>query len=161
MVAEGWVAVGGHAAVIQQLKEMVLLPLQYPDVFKHMGITPPRCAMQQQHCTSLVPAWKFVLMYSYGGNGHARNHFCCCVLQAALTNHESQAHRALPGCCTGRVWLHGTALVVDFSSLWVSKPTASYCKQAGIMFCTQMLHDGYLIRSVLCRAPPKSGRSVQ
>ena len=42
MVSEGWAAVGGHAAVIQQLKEMVLLPLQYPEVFKHMGITPPR-----------------------------------------------------------------------------------------------------------------------
>ena len=42
VVSEGWAAVGGHAAVIQQLKEMVLLPLQYPEVFKHMGITPPR-----------------------------------------------------------------------------------------------------------------------
>ena len=42
VVAEGWGAVGGHAAVIQQLKEMVLLPLQYPHLFKHMGITPPR-----------------------------------------------------------------------------------------------------------------------
>ena len=43
VVSEGWAAVGGHASVIQQLKEMVLLPLQYPEVFKHMGITPPRC----------------------------------------------------------------------------------------------------------------------
>ena len=42
VVAEGWAAVGGHAAVIQQLKEMVLLPLQYPHIFKHMDITPPR-----------------------------------------------------------------------------------------------------------------------
>ncbi|KAL0047680.1 hypothetical protein WJX82_009150 [Trebouxia sp. C0006] len=42
VVSEGWAAVGGHASVIQQLKEMVLLPLQYPEVFKHMGITPPR-----------------------------------------------------------------------------------------------------------------------
>ena len=42
VVSEGWAAVGGHAAVIQQLKEMVLLPLQYPEVFKHMGIRPPR-----------------------------------------------------------------------------------------------------------------------
>ncbi|KAL3131263.1 hypothetical protein ABBQ38_000560 [Trebouxia sp. C0009 RCD-2024] len=42
VVSEGWAAVGGHAAVIQQLKEMVLLPLQYPEVFKHMSITPPR-----------------------------------------------------------------------------------------------------------------------
>lgn len=41
-VSEGWGSVGGHAAVIQQLKEMVLLPLQYPEVFKHMGVTPPR-----------------------------------------------------------------------------------------------------------------------
>lgn len=42
VVTEGWNSVGGHAAVIQQLKEMVLLPLQYPEVFKHMGVTPPR-----------------------------------------------------------------------------------------------------------------------
>lgn len=42
VVSEGWAAVGGHAAVIQQLKEMVLAPLQYPEVFKHMAITPPR-----------------------------------------------------------------------------------------------------------------------
>ena len=42
VVLEGWAAVGGHAAVIQQLKEMVLAPLQYPDMFKHMAITPPR-----------------------------------------------------------------------------------------------------------------------
>ena len=42
VVLEGWAAVGGHASVIQQLKEMVLLPLQYPEIFKHMGITPPR-----------------------------------------------------------------------------------------------------------------------
>ena len=47
VVSEGWAAVGGHASVIQQLKEMVLLPLQYPEVFKHMGITPPRCDNQQ------------------------------------------------------------------------------------------------------------------
>ena len=42
VISEGWAAVGGHAAVIQQLKEMVLLPLHYPEVFQHMGITPPR-----------------------------------------------------------------------------------------------------------------------
>ena len=42
IVTEGWDSVGGHAAVIQQLKEMVLLPLQYPEIFKHMGVTPPR-----------------------------------------------------------------------------------------------------------------------
>ncbi len=46
-MSEGWAAVGGHASVIQQLKEMVLLPLQYPEVFEHMGIMPPRCDNQQ------------------------------------------------------------------------------------------------------------------
>ena len=51
VVSEGWAAVGGHASVIQQLKEMVLLPLQYPEVFKHMGITPPRCD-NQHDCTA-------------------------------------------------------------------------------------------------------------
>ena len=49
VVSEGWAAVGGHAAVIQQLKEMVLLPLQYPEVFNHMGITPPRYQMACLH----------------------------------------------------------------------------------------------------------------
>ena len=51
VVSEGWAAVGGHGSVIQQLKEMVLLPLQYPEVFKHMGITPPRLALggSQEH----------------------------------------------------------------------------------------------------------------
>lgn len=42
-VAEGgWESVGGHGEVVKQLKEMVMLPLQYPDLFSHMGVTPPR-----------------------------------------------------------------------------------------------------------------------
>lgn len=39
---EAWDAVGGHAAVVQQLKEMVMLPLQYPEFFTGLHITPPR-----------------------------------------------------------------------------------------------------------------------
>lgn len=38
----GWDAVGGNAAAMQQLREMVLLPLLYPEVFAQMGICVPR-----------------------------------------------------------------------------------------------------------------------
>jgi len=34
--------VGGLQSHIQQLKEMVSLPLLYPEVFQRFGITPPR-----------------------------------------------------------------------------------------------------------------------
>ena len=64
VVSEGWAAVGGHASVIQQLKEMVLLPLQYPEVFKHVGITPPRCD-NQQNCTAFEK-WKCRLQAHVG-----------------------------------------------------------------------------------------------
>ena len=39
---EGWESVGGLSHVVQQLKEMVLLPLLYPDLFTSMGVAPPR-----------------------------------------------------------------------------------------------------------------------
>jgi hypothetical protein len=39
----GWEALGGHSDVVRQLKEMVLLPLMYPELFKSMGVTGPRC----------------------------------------------------------------------------------------------------------------------
>jgi len=32
----------GMDDVVRQLREMVLLPLQYPDVFRHLGVSPPR-----------------------------------------------------------------------------------------------------------------------
>lgn len=38
----GWDAVGGNAVAMRQLREMVVLPLLYPDVFSHMGIRAPR-----------------------------------------------------------------------------------------------------------------------
>lgn len=42
-VAEaGWDSVGGHADVVRQLKEMVMLPLMYPELLKQMHITAPR-----------------------------------------------------------------------------------------------------------------------
>lgn len=42
-VAEaGWDSVGGHADVLRQLKEMVMLPLMYPELLKQMHITAPR-----------------------------------------------------------------------------------------------------------------------
>lgn len=43
---EGWEVVGGLSGVVRQLKEMVLLPLVYPEVFKAMQLTPPRCLSQ-------------------------------------------------------------------------------------------------------------------
>lgn len=39
---QGWDVVGGLSEVVQQLKEMVLLPLMYPEVFQAMHLTPPR-----------------------------------------------------------------------------------------------------------------------
>ncbi len=38
----GWDAVGGNATAMRQLREMVLLPLMYPEVFSHLGIHAPR-----------------------------------------------------------------------------------------------------------------------
>ena len=37
-----WKSVGGLQDVVKQLKEMVTLPLLYPEFFRHMGVTPPR-----------------------------------------------------------------------------------------------------------------------
>ncbi|XP_021719268.1 uncharacterized protein LOC110686954 [Chenopodium quinoa] len=39
---EGWESVAGLQGVIQCMKEVVILPLLYPEFFKNMGITPPR-----------------------------------------------------------------------------------------------------------------------
>ena len=35
---------GGLEAVKRQLQEMVMLPLQYPELLSQMGLQPPRCA---------------------------------------------------------------------------------------------------------------------
>ena len=40
----GWEALGGLQAVVAQLKQMVLLPLLYPDLFSHVGVVPRRHA---------------------------------------------------------------------------------------------------------------------
>ena len=37
-----WDSVGGHAALVQQLKEMVMLPLLYPELLQQLHITAPR-----------------------------------------------------------------------------------------------------------------------
>lgn len=39
---QGWESVGGLQDVIQSLKEVVMLPLLYPEFFNNMGLTPPR-----------------------------------------------------------------------------------------------------------------------
>ncbi len=37
-----WDNVGGLESHINSLKEMVILPLLYPDIFRKFGVTPPR-----------------------------------------------------------------------------------------------------------------------
>ena len=37
-----WSSLGGLQPVIRQLKEMVILPLLYPDLYQQMGISAPR-----------------------------------------------------------------------------------------------------------------------
>lgn len=39
---QGWESVAGLQTVIQCMKEVVILPLLYPDFFSNMGLTPPR-----------------------------------------------------------------------------------------------------------------------
>ena len=39
-----WSSLGGLQPVIRQLKEMVILPLLYPTLYRQMGITAPRSA---------------------------------------------------------------------------------------------------------------------
>ncbi|KAL7585327.1 hypothetical protein Lser_V15G45369 [Lactuca serriola] len=39
---QGWESVGGLQNVIQSLKEVVILPLLYPEFFNNIGLTPPR-----------------------------------------------------------------------------------------------------------------------
>ncbi|CAN1335261.1 ATPase histone chaperone YTA7 [Linum perenne] len=39
---EGWESVAGLQNVIESLKEVVILPLLYPEFFSNLGITPPR-----------------------------------------------------------------------------------------------------------------------
>ena len=41
---QGFEMVGGHQDVIQQLREIVLLPLQYSNVFRQLGTEAPRSA---------------------------------------------------------------------------------------------------------------------
>lgn len=43
-LTQGFELVGGHQEVIQQLREIVLLPLQYPNVFRQLGTEAPRSA---------------------------------------------------------------------------------------------------------------------
>ena len=41
-ICTGFAQVGGLAAVIEELKEAVQLPLQNPEVYRRIGVTPPR-----------------------------------------------------------------------------------------------------------------------
>jgi hypothetical protein len=41
--AEGFKGVGGLEDAKRQLREMVLMPLTYPDLYRSLGIHPPRC----------------------------------------------------------------------------------------------------------------------
>ena len=40
-----WSSLGGLQPVVRQLKEMVILPLLYPALYRQMGITAPRSAL--------------------------------------------------------------------------------------------------------------------
>ncbi|KAL8209734.1 hypothetical protein R6Q57_006466 [Mikania cordata] len=42
MPFQGWESIGGLQDVIQSLKEVVILPLLYPEFFNSIGLTPPR-----------------------------------------------------------------------------------------------------------------------
>lgn len=42
LAAGGFAAIGGLGDVKRQLREMVLMPLMYPEVMKQLGIKPPR-----------------------------------------------------------------------------------------------------------------------
>lgn len=44
-----WESVGGLEEVVNQLKEMVQFPLLYPEVFKQLGVSPPRSAYFQKY----------------------------------------------------------------------------------------------------------------
>lgn len=37
-----WESIGGLQSHIRALKEMVLFPLMYPELYSRLGITPPR-----------------------------------------------------------------------------------------------------------------------
>jgi hypothetical protein len=41
--SEGFKGVGGLDGAKRQLREMVLMPLTYPDLYQSLGIHPPRC----------------------------------------------------------------------------------------------------------------------
>lgn len=46
---EGWESVAGLKDVIQCMKEVVILPLLYPEFFSNLGITPPRGVLLHGH----------------------------------------------------------------------------------------------------------------
>uniref|UniRef100_A0A1J3J3C3 Tat-binding-like protein 7 n=1 Tax=Noccaea caerulescens TaxID=107243 RepID=A0A1J3J3C3_NOCCA len=46
---EGWDSVAGLEGVIQCMKEVVLLPLLYPEFFENLGLTPPRGILLHGH----------------------------------------------------------------------------------------------------------------
>ena len=55
VVDAGWDSVGGHADVVRQLKEMVMLPLLYPELLRDMHITAPRCVHVRRQCRHQCP----------------------------------------------------------------------------------------------------------
>lgn len=38
-------SIGGLQKYVHALKEMVYLPLMYPEIFERFRVTPPRCAL--------------------------------------------------------------------------------------------------------------------
>ena len=64
-----WSSLGGLQPVIRQLKEMVILPLLYPDLYQQMGISAPRSG-------SAPVKNPLIVLLPYVTHGLLR---CCCM----------------------------------------------------------------------------------
>lgn len=48
-IPEGWESIAGSDNVVQCMKEMVILPLLYPEAFTRLGVSPPRGVLLHGH----------------------------------------------------------------------------------------------------------------
>ncbi|KAG0455274.1 hypothetical protein HPP92_024566 [Vanilla planifolia] len=82
---QGWESVAGLEHVIQCMKEVVMLPLLYPDFFTNLGLTPPRG----------------VLLHGYPGTG--KTHVVRALIGACSTSDKRIAYFARKGAdCLGK-----------------------------------------------------------
>ena len=54
LTSGNWEMVGGLEDVVKQLKEMVLFPLIYPEIFKQLGVIPPRSPSSTLQCQFVI-----------------------------------------------------------------------------------------------------------